>query len=186
MLKLNISQQYAKLELISQRANLNMKTIAPRLDMHTEPVKVEIRQPQGMLEIDQSPCRASYGIKSSADFSRDAAEEGKRVAMETVGRIAQEGDRMASVESHEDAIVAMATETNFPPPPEVILARVESPIVRYTAHPVEFQVTPGRVNINPQLGSVQADYQPGSVHGTITQYQSVRMWTTENKYDLYA
>lgn len=186
MLKLNISQQYAKLELTSQRAKLNMKTIAPRVEIDTEPAKVEIRQPMGKLEIDQSPCRASYGIKSPTDFSREIAEEGKRAALEAIARIAQEGQRMASIESKEDAIVAMATETNFPPPPQVVLARTASPNIRYTASPVEFQVTQGRVNINPQLGSIQTDYQPGTVQGHITQYQSVRMWTTENKYDLYA
>ncbi|EAX46817.1 conserved hypothetical protein [Thermosinus carboxydivorans Nor1] len=185
MLYLNIRTQTARLEFASYAAALNLKTTPASLELATEPARVEIRQPKGELYIDQSPCRASRGIYGPSEFARVNAEQGRRTALETVGRIAEEGDRMAAIESGEDAIVNMAIESNYPPPPDITWAWVDPPIIRYTARPAEIDVQRGRVNAEFVPGKVEGEYTPGKVDVRIARYPSIKMWVTENKYDVY-
>ncbi|SMC39841.1 DUF6470 family protein [Sporomusa malonica] len=186
MLRLNISQQYAKIDITTERPFLGMKTTASKLDIQTEPATVEIRQPQGELEIDNRPFRASYGIKDHGEFLRDCAELGKQTALETIGRIAQEGDRLAAIETQENAIANIAAESSYPPAPEITWAHLEKPIIHYTAHPVEFTPIEGHVTINVEPGTLDMDYRPGTVNIRMAQYQSIKMWTTGSAVDMSA
>lgn len=184
MLKLNISQQPAKLELNITNPMLNLKTKAPKLNLSTEPAIVEIRQIKGKLEIDQYPCRYSIGFRNNADFSSDAAQEGKRIVLETIGRIAAEGNRLANIESGENAIANIATESNFSESPDITWGRIELPNFYYEPGKIEFNPVRGKLKLELDRGTVDVQLQRGEVHGTMAQYQKLRFWTTEGKYDM--
>lgn len=186
MLTLNISQQYAKISITTTRADMGLTTTRPQLNIETEPAKVEISQPKGELEIDWEPFEASYGIKTCSQFTRDYADLGRQAALEAIGRIAQEGDRMAKIESGEDPMVAMAAESNTPPPPEVIWSPLEPPAIHYTAHQPEFNPSPGHINFEFIRGTVNMNYQPAQVDIRMAQYPSVKMWVTDNSVDINA
>ncbi|HWR06979.1 DUF6470 family protein [Sporomusa sp.] len=184
MIRLNISQQDAKIEITTERSYLGIKTTPPVMTMESQAATLEIRQPRGELEIDYTPLRASYGIKDPAEFSRDCAEYGRQAGLEAVGRIAQEGDRMAAIESGEAAIPNIAADTNSPPAPEITWAHLEKPIVNYIVHPPEFTFVAGHLTINVQPGTVDCDYHPGTINLRVVQYPSIRMWTTDTAIDL--
>lgn len=186
MLTLNISQQYAKISITTTRADMGLTTTRPRLSIDTEPATVEISQPKGELEIDWDPFRASYGIKTSSQFARDCAELGRQAVLEGIGRIAEEGDRMAKTKSGEDAIVAMAAESSSPPVPEITWAYLEPPSIRYTAHPPIFKPTPGHLNIELERGTINMDYKPATVDIRMAQYPSIKMWVTDSSVDIKA
>lgn len=186
MLTLNISQQYGKIDITTTRASSEITTTHPQLNMETEPATVEIRQPKGELKIDWEPFRASYGIKTSSQFARDCAERGRQKAMEAIEGIVQDGNRMAQIETGEDVIVALATEANFPPAPEINLAYLEPPAIHYTAHKPEFNPTPGRVNFKFIPGRIDVNYQPATVNIRMAQYPSIKMWVTDNTVDISA
>ncbi|HWR45787.1 DUF6470 family protein [Sporomusa sp.] len=184
MIRLNISQQYAKIEMTTERPYLGIKTTSPKISMETQAAKLEIRQPRGELEIDNRPFRASYGIKDHSEFLRDRAELGRQTALEAVGRIAEEGDRMAAIESGEAAIANIAADANSPPVPEITWAPLEKPIIQYIAHKPEFTPVKGNLTINIQPGTVDYDYRPGEVNIRMAQYPSITMWTTDSTIDL--
>jgi len=184
MIRLNIFQQPAKLELSITDPVLNIRTTSPKTQLSTQPAIVEIRRTEGKLELDFTPYRYSIGFKNNADFMRDFANEGKQAALEAVARIAQEGDRLARIESKEDAIVQMAIESNFPEPPDITWARIEPPIIHYEPGKVDFNVIRGKVDLNLQRGTVELNLQRGEVKGRITQYPSIRFWTTNNEVDM--
>ncbi len=186
MLCLNIRQKPAIVEVSATRAIFEMKATPAQIRIDTQAATVEIHQAPGRLTIDNTPFRASYGIKTAEEFARDNAELGRRTVLATIGRLAQEGDRMAKVESGENAIAALAAEAGSPDPPELTLASLEPPLIRYQAVPVEFNPRPGSVRIDVVPGKVDGRYTPGKVSGTVKQYQSVRFWVTENQYDIYA
>lgn len=186
MIKLHMEQQPAKLALTITDPVLNIKTSPPKMQLSTEPAVVEIRRTEGKLEIDQYPCRYSRGIKNNFDFAFDAAQEGKRIALEAVGRIAAEGDRLGNIESGENAIANIATEANFPEPPDVVLAYVESPRIHYEPGRLEFNPSDAKLNLDLQRGTVDLDLQRGKVAGQITQYQNIRFWTTNPDVDIWA
>ena len=186
MLILNISQQYAKIDITTKRADMGLTTTRPELNIETEPATVEIGQPNGELEIDWEPYRASYGIKNNMEFARDCAELGRQTALETIGRMAEDGDRLAQIESGEDAPVALAIENSSPPEPEVVWSHLEAPAIHYTAHQPIFKPTPGQVNTDLIRGTVNMNYQPGEVNIRMAQYPSVKMWVTDNSVDISA
>lgn len=175
MLRLTISSQPIKLEYTSQNAQLDQQTILPKLQLETTPATVEIHQSQGELTIDQTPCRYSIGLKNISDFSRDIANQGKQAVLDTIGSIAEDGDRMGAIENKGDSIAQMAADSTIEEPPGITLVPIDAPIIRYEANPVQFNPTPGKINYFVEPGTVNGDYHPGSVDFRITQYPSVQI-----------
>lgn len=175
MLRLSISTQPIKLDYNIQPARLSLATTRPELDMETTPATVEIHQPQGRLEIDQTPCRYSIGLKNNEDFTRDNAQQGKDTVMQAIAQTAEQGDRMAAIQNHENVVANIAAEAGYSDPPDVIWAHIDAPIIRYTAQPVEYDPVAGNVNDTFHPGSVQGDYQRGSVDIRVSQYPSIQI-----------
>jgi hypothetical protein len=48
-----------------------------------------------ILTIDQTPCRASYGLLTQEAFRRDLAARQREVVRENIARYVARGDRMA-------------------------------------------------------------------------------------------
>jgi hypothetical protein len=184
MLRLNIEQTSAKLALNIQAPFLEMSTTQPQIQIETEAATLEIRQPNGVLEIDQYPSRASYGYKNVFDQTRQLAEEARQTVLEMIGRVAQNGDRMARIESGENAIAAISEEESYSPPPQVEITPVARPIIRYHVRAPEFNSTTGRVDVSLQRGTVETHLRWGTVSPRIAQYNSIRMWTTGSRVDI--
>lgn len=185
MLRLNISQRYAKIELNIQQPKTDLKNSLPQIELSTEAAKVEISQPHGQLEIDQSPCRASLGIKNWTEFSRDFADMGRNGLLESVANTVEEGNRLASVEKEPEAIFNISAEKLFPEPAELTIGWIENPIINFHLNPPEINATTGNLDLQLHRGTVENNFQWGKVNSGILQYQSIKFWTTENKYDRY-
>lgn len=181
MLQLNISTQPIRLDYTIQKAQLNQQSTPAKVQMETTPATLEIRQPHGELTIDQTPCRYSIGLKNNADFARDNAELGRQTAMDTIGRIAEEGDRMAHIASKEPVFANLAAESSIASPLDITWAPIAAPDIQYHANPVEFNPIAGNVNLTVQPGTVQGDYQPGSVDIKVSQYPSVEISAVDVK-----
>ena len=95
-----------------------------------------------ILAIDQTPSRASYGLLTQDALRHKLVSEQKQAVREDIGRTVAEGNRMAHIETGENAIVEIAAEAYLSEaPPEVVLQPVERP----SFHVAE--ITGGRVNI---------------------------------------
>lgn len=186
MLFLNVATKPTKLEFEVQPAVFSLKTTPPKTQVSTEAATLDIRQHQGTLEIDQSPCRASYGIRDQIGFTQANAAEGMRLAQEGVARVVQEGNRMANIGSHENALANIAMESTLEPSGELTWAHVDAPIVNYRPNPPEIRFTPGKVTINSEPAVIENNSHSGTREGRITQHYSMRTWITEDKIDLFA
>lgn len=184
MLCLNISQKNAQIAINTTRPVLNLQTTRPQIEINSQAAKLEIRQPRGELELDGTAYRYSIGLKNLQDMARDNAQESRQIVLETIGRIAEEGDRMARIESKEEVFANMAAEASIQEPPEIVWAPIEAFSIRYNAQPVQIDYIPGNLDIKLQRGTVDAELDRGTVNVSMAQYQSIRFWTTENKYDL--
>lgn len=184
-IQLHMEIQSMKVDFHTERAVFELRTNPRQFDITTEPAKVEISsRPYGVLEIDQSPCRASYGIYEHPEFVRQMAELGRQTALETIGRIAQEGDRMAAIETGEPVFANLAAEATIQEVPDITIVPISKPDIRYTPNPPKFNPIPGKVNLSFEPGSVQIDYQPGRVSGTVIQYPNIRFFTTGSNVDI--
>ncbi|ABZ83367.1 conserved hypothetical protein [Heliomicrobium modesticaldum Ice1] len=91
-----------------------------------------IRQPRGVLTIDNTPVRASIGLKDPSVVAREQADQGRQAMLAFTGRIAAEGDRMARIENKGDpAVEAGLSAFDFRDNVEIRLTRLDPPIVRY-------------------------------------------------------
>lgn len=181
MLQLNITTQPIRLDYNIQNAKLNLQTTPAKVQMETTPAMLEIRQPRGELTIDQYPSRYSIGLKNNADLARDNAALGKQSVRNAIARIVEEGNQYARIESKSNAFADIAAASSFSEVPGITLARIEAPDIRYQANPVQFNSIAGKVNSTLQPGTVQGDYQPGSVDIRVTQYPSIKFSTVDVK-----
>jgi hypothetical protein len=182
-IRLNMESQPAKAELDFQKTVFNLSTTPATLSIDTEPAVVEITsRPYGTLEIDQSPCRASMGIKDIATMAREAAEKGKQAILDYIANHAQIGDRMAKIK--EDVVPNIAVESTSQPMPSISWGWKDSPIIRYTANPVKFNPQSAQLDISSERGKVDIDYREGKVAIRMTQYPSIHFWTTGGNVDI--
>ncbi len=163
-----------------------MKTTLPQLEIDTEAAKLDIKQGQGRLEIDMYPFRASYGMKNRTDLTREVAERGRDTALDTIGRIAANGDRLAHIATREDAAVNIAAEESLPRDGELTWTRLENPVINYTPQKPQITVFSGKLDINLKRGNIQTDYTPGKISLRMLQYPAVHYSTTEAKVNLLA
>ena len=185
MLVLNVATQAIKTEINIQKASLDSQTTMPQIKITTEAAKVEIHQPNGELTIDQTKSRYAMGIKNIGDLCRDNGQDGKQAAIEAVGRIAEDGNRLARIESKEYAVVEMAADKNISEQRELTLASIPRPEISYKRNPPQINVTDAKLDIvvNPRE-SVEGKFHPGKVELRVIQYPSIKMWISENKVDM--
>ncbi|MDA8227653.1 MAG: DUF6470 family protein [Desulfitobacterium hafniense] len=181
MLRINISTRPILLDYNIQNAQLNLQSTQPKVQIETMPAKLEIRQPQGKLTIDNTPYRYSIGLKNMADFARDNAALGRQTAMDTIAQIVEEGNLMARITSKSNAIADLAADSSLVEASDITWAPIVAPSIHYQAKPAQITATAGKVNITPQPGSVQGDYQPGSVDIRVTQYPSIKISAVDVK-----
>lgn len=163
-----------------------MKTTFPKLSIDTEAAKLDISQGQGNLEIDMYPLRASYGMKNRTDLTGEFAGLGRETALDTIARIAANGERLANIATKEDAAVNIAVEESVPSKSDVTWAYLEKPIINYTPRKTQTNVVPGKINITVTEGNVQTQYTPGRIDMRMLQYPAVHFSTTESKVNLLA
>lgn len=181
MLRINITTQPIRLDYTINNAQLNLQTSQPKVQLETSHATVEISQPRGELTIDNYPCRYSIGIKNLADFSRDNATLGRQTAMDAIARIAQDGDQLALIQIKSNAIADIAANSTVSEVLDITYAHIALPDIRYQANSVQFNPTDGKVDLTLHRGTVQGDYQRGSVDIQVTQYPTIQISTVDVK-----
>lgn len=181
MLRLNISTQPIRLSYTTQNAQLNLQSSRPKVQMETTAATLEIRQPRGELTIDQTSLRYSIGLKNNVDFARDNAALGRQTVMDAIARIAEEGDQLARIESKSDALADIAADSAFSEVPEITWAHITAPDIHYQVNPVQFNGNAGKINFTILPGTVQGNYQPGSIDIHVTQYPSIEISVVDVK-----
>lgn len=174
MLALRISQQWGSLHFATGRGGLSYQTSQANLDNESQRASLDVRQPQGTLEIDSQPCRSSYGMKSQEEFRQDNVSRAKENVSEDIGRIVDEGNRMAQIENHQCAAADIATWDFITPPYEVELTSMAPPEINYQANPPDIQFVPGGPDVRITAQPPAVDYHPPSVDIEVQQYPSVQ------------
>ncbi|MDT8903898.1 DUF6470 family protein [Anaeroselena agilis] len=82
-----------------------------------------------LLTIDQTPCRASYGILGHEAFRRDLVAKQRGVVQEAIANYVSRGDRLSKA-APGNSIPDLAAELYLSKPvPQVALVPVERPVI---------------------------------------------------------
>lgn len=179
--QIGIDRRPSSLEMQSQAAQVELSKTKPNFSMHTEPTRIKI---------DQYEARASAGLKNDADLIREWAQKGKQQAIETIGKIAEDGNRLAAIQYGGNPIAEMAkrdstTTHEF----GIDYLPKTGPVFDVTGSVdiscdwsdagvhsgVEAQYTPGNLNMN---------YTPAQIEINVKQYGSVDINYVGNNVDI--
>jgi len=119
--------------------------------MERRDARLEIRREPVQVLIDQFQCFSEAGRKSVFELGREYARLGREAALKAIGRIAEEGRRMAAIERKENVIPQLARERT---------TRDAAFNIAFipTSRP-EIQVTGGTMDMKYIPGSLQMDWE---------------------------
>jgi len=178
---IGIDRVPSRLEMQSQDAQMNLHHKEAKINLHIELPKIQI---------DQYDARASAGLKNTFDITKEAAQRGQQQALEAIGSIAEDGDRLQAIEAGGNAIAEIAkknshTEHEFgldyiPKTGPQFALREGS--VNIEAEPngegvhegIEGDVIPNNLNMN---------YTPAQVNINLRQYGSIDIKYLGNSID---
>lgn len=87
----------------------------------------------GVLRIDQTPCRASYGLYTPAEFQRQTTARQKQTVSDNTAAIVATGNRLRRFDIAGNSIPEMAAEAYLNVQPlDVALVSVDRPTISYT------------------------------------------------------
>ena len=116
----------------------------PSIQIQSAPARLELPKLKGELSVDQYPSRASYNIQTIPDLMRTAAQSGRQTAMETIGRIASDGDAVANRQATAAALLVASAE---PAPAVVDLVSIERPALQYQVNRQPGNYEPGSIDV---------------------------------------
>ncbi|NPV27621.1 MAG: hypothetical protein HPY81_09345 [Firmicutes bacterium] len=137
---------------------------------HTQPV-LSVRPDRLELDIDTTAAREDLGLYDPNRFWHAWAAQGAAVAVEATAKIAEEGDRLAAIETGEtDAIANIARENTTPDDEfDVGLVPQHPPEIRWREVPGEQHYAPGEVTVDLKPGCVDVELRRGVVRGYLRQ-----------------
>jgi hypothetical protein len=174
---IRIEQQSAKIGINIQKGRMDIRQPQADVKMHTTPTTIEMNSPQGELRIDQSQAWDALGMGSPSTLMNRIYSESKQIALEGIGRIVENGNRMAAINHKTDAIADIAAEQAFEPIDMNYLgeASYDNVNIDYTAHKVETTVNPGAVDIQITANKPEITYTPSRVEIYMQQYPKIEM-----------
>ncbi|ORX24535.1 hypothetical protein BVF91_01260 [Thermoanaerobacterium sp. PSU-2] len=105
-----IHQTFGRIGIDTIPAAINIHNQNADLNIHQEMPKVEIDQKLPQVHIDQYQCFYESGLKSVFDLIHDEAERSYQIGLEAIGKIAEDGDALASIENHQNVIPELASQ----------------------------------------------------------------------------
>lgn len=187
MLCLNIRATQAMIGTVNQAGSFSMRSPRPQLSVDHEWGGAGIWPSKPRLDMDSTASRASYGLKSVGAAIAEAAQKGRQDILEGMRRNVREGNQMADNGAKYN-VVAQIARSKIRKPDEMIVEVTQVPDVKITVTPgqMQGQNNTGSLSMKYDLFPVEANFQPGSAKTYVKQPATIRMWTSEGKYDIYA
>lgn len=174
---IQMRQTFAKIGI---DADLGEQSIEqPRADMQIvrRPAKLSIEQPEGELVIDQSKAWDALAIGNHLEMMKRMRAQGREIVMETIAKIAQQGDRMAMIHLQKDPIPEFAKEVRlqFYTRPFAGPASYDNVEITYIANKPVIEADIGQLEINVTPNKVRHEYKRGKLDIYMLQYPSLQI-----------
>jgi hypothetical protein len=172
--QIKFSQQPARLGIDADIGKQDIKQPRAEYEMKTERPQVELHSPNGELFIDSSRAWDAMGLGGHLESMQKIYTNSKQVAIDGITRKVLEGNRMAAIQTHENAIKEIAKN---PPQNNGLDTIGEASYLnvkeQYIAHPVEVNYIAGKVNINTRPSPPQIEYNRGKLDIYMAKWPSI-------------
>lgn len=89
---------------------MNIRQTPPKAYIKQRPPELYIDRKLPRVKIDQTQCFAESGLKPALQIAKDFYDDSLQVAYEAIGRIAEEGTRLAAIDKGGNPIAEIAYE----------------------------------------------------------------------------
>lgn len=177
MIQIQIQQTYAKIGIQQRLGQYDIEQPKASIEIRQPRGEQEIHSPSGKLTIDSSRAWSALGVGSNLRWMDHIHDVARDIALQSVGRIAEKGDRLAAIHEGGNPIPDLARqgsieflEFEYPTP-----ASVDNVDVSYEAASPDIQYTPRPVEINVKPNAPQIAYRRGGVDISMLQYNSIQI-----------
>lgn len=182
-MNITIHQTYGRIGIETTPAQISIGSPKADLEIKQIPTKLEINKKLPQVKIDQYQCFYESGLKSVFDLVHDEAERSREIGLEAIGKIASDGETLASIENHQDAIVKLSEEAgihdvNF----NVDLMPKSRPKIWFEGY-ININWKPGDVQINATAHKPEISVAPGKISIYMREYPSIKIEYAGNNLD---
>ncbi|MFD1849021.1 DUF6470 family protein [Oceanobacillus bengalensis] len=167
--KIQIEQIDAKQEIRQPKAELSIQQPAATMSIQSEP---------GKLQIDQTRAWEDMNRMHVFRLNEKFADEGKQKVLEGTGRRASEGTEMMKIEHAGNIVASQAVRNAFEEMKPINIAFIPSPFsvkVNYEPGEVVVDVKQNKAIIEATAHKVEHQYQPGKVDIRLSQHPSLEI-----------
>lgn len=143
-----------------------MQSPRAEVSITQQPAVLTIDQGPGQLDLDIYSARKALGFKTTTDMLADIGSQAKQVALEAVGRIVEEGNQMAAIQNHSNAIadIALQRQDMGPMPIKDYDAASYRPVqISYHPHETQLNWEVRGTEIHATTHTPIINYTPGQV-----------------------
>jgi hypothetical protein len=183
---LEIRSVPAKLHVETTRPQLDIKTRRAQLELSHKNIELDIHTEMPRVIIDSDECFDTIGLMDPVDLARKAAQQGMRQALAYIGKVAEDGDRMAELENPVNPIPEIAWRDACPEH-EFVLDFIPKgrPKVTVTGGVRISTKNEGGVRGKYTPGGVSIRYTPAEVKISVAQYASISIRYVREGFSAY-
>ena len=176
-----------QIQIQSSPAKLDIYPAHTRLDLQSEPQKIEQTQPAavleitgnkgGTLEMDTVDARYAMGYKNNTALREEMASAGKQATSDFIDRMVSEGNRLMQIENGFQAIYDISWESVNPDIPSAPVIKYKpGPNIHYTKNQ-EFQINwrTNKATLNVQTSRVVNNTQAAKVTINMANYGNLKI-----------
>jgi hypothetical protein len=175
--RIQILQQYARIGIDADPSKLEMRQPKALLEIRTERPRLDIESPKGQLSIDQTKAWDALALGGHLKTSDRIYGENKRITLDAIGRIVQDGNRLAAIHLPTNAIADLAEERSSESVPWIIVgpAAFDNVDIQYVARKPRFEPIRGTVSIDTSPNRPEINFTRGNLDIHMLQYNKVEI-----------
>ena len=182
--RIGLHTQLATLSSHVRPAELHTTYVAPRADVHATQVKIDV---------DSYPSRHAYGASTMEDFTRANGQQGladiqqatsshTQAAWDVIENGARPGGSSEIINQAKGKLANQIAKQRY-----IEVQSIPDPTITVTPSVVQGNIDTGKDEVSIQTyPTADVTFNPGKFEAYLEQQGTVRMWTTEGQYDIYA
>lgn len=170
---IEITTTPAKYEYEVTRARLEMTQEKPTVERRTQRASLNMRLQAGRVEMNSVRRRSDMGFKGVVDQANSQADRGRQAAMEATSRYADMGNQLAKINTGANIPDSIYGQSLIHNQGNLVLVPVSPIDIHYVPAELAVDYQPGEMQADWNIGRARLDFVPGSFALNFTQYSSI-------------
>lgn len=168
MVDLQVQQQFGRIGLKITPFQFDLTIHPPDFQVQQQFATITLEQPAATLDINLTPARESLGYYGIAAQQRVFNQEVMAVSDAGIDRLVKEGNEFRAIEK-KITVAQIVSRRLEPKDKHLKLVSIDPIQITIQENPVYWQVQTGGVHTDLTQGTVQGQFQYGSVHSYLEQ-----------------